>query len=137
MKKSVIAAVTAGVLMAGGIGGWQNNSSDSASGQNAESPVESLVNEIGTQAAEELKNVFAQEGSDFFKSSDLEKTLGIDHSGQASIEASIKAYIRDYDLDEGKLEEAKASLQTLLGSAEGLTADEIQDRIAQIFEHEK
>ncbi len=133
MKKSVIAAVTAGVLMAGGIGGWQNNSSDSASGQNAES----LVNEIGTQAAEELKNVFAQEVSDFFKSSDLEKTLGIDHSGQASIEASIKAYIRDYDLDEGKLEEAKASLQTLLGSAEGLTADEIQDRIAQIFEHEK
>lgn len=133
MKKSVIAAVTAGVLMAGGIGGWQNNSSDSASGQNAES----LVNEIGTQAAEELKNVFAQEVSDFFKSSDLEKTLGIDHSGQASIEASIKAYICDYDLDEGKLEEAKASLQTLLGSAEGLTADEIQDRIAQIFEHEK
>ncbi len=133
MKKSVIAAVTAGVLMAGGIGGWQNNSSGNASGQNAESPVESLVNEIGTQAAEELKNVFAQEVSDFFKSSDLEKTLGIDHSGQAS----IKAYIRDYDLDEGKLEEAKASLQTLLGSAEGLTADEIQDRIAQIFEHEK
>ena len=133
MKKSVIAAVTAGVLMAGGIGGWQNNSSGNASGQNAES----LVNEIGTQAAEELKNVFAQEVSDFFKSSDLEKTLGIDHSGQASIEASIKAYIRDYDLDEGKLEEAKASLQTLLGSAEGLTTDEIQDRIAQIFEHEK
>ncbi|MDE6365906.1 MAG: hypothetical protein K2L86_16895 [Lachnospiraceae bacterium] len=129
MKKSVAAAVTAGVLMAGGIGGWQGHSP----GQEAESPVESLVNEIGTQAAEEFKKVFTQEVSAFFKSDDLEKTLGIDRDGQASIEAAIKAYIRDYDLDEEKLDEAKASLQTLLENTEGLTAEELQDRISKIF----
>lgn len=129
MKKSVVAAVTAGVLMAGGIGGWRGH----GPGQDAESPVENLVNEIGTQAAEEFKNVFAQEVSAFFKSDDLEKTLGIDRDGQASIEAAIKEYIRDYDQDEEKLDEAKASLQALLENTDGLTAEELQDRISQIF----
>jgi len=133
VKKSIMTAVAAGVLMAGGIGGWQG----SLASQETEKHVNNVVDEIKVQAAEEIKKAFVHEVSEFFESDDLEKSLGIDRDGQAAIEASIKAYIRDYDLDEGKLEEAKASLQTLLGSAEGLTADEIQDRIAQIFEHEK
>ena len=74
MKKSIVAAVTAGVLMAGGIGKWPGQKT----GQAPESPVESFVNELGTQAAEEFKNVLSQEVSDFFKRDDLEKTLGID-----------------------------------------------------------
>ncbi len=131
MKKSIVAAVTAGVLIAGGIGGWPGQKP----GQAPESPVESFVNELGTQAAEEFKNVLSQEVSDFFKSDDLEKTLGIDRGGQASVEAAIKAYIRDYDLDEEKLDEAKASLQSILENAEGLTAEELQESISKIFEN--
>ena len=139
MKKSIVAAVTAGVLMAGGIGGWPGQKP----GQAPESPVESFSNDCGQadhqitgkQAAEEFKNVLSQEVSDFFKSDDLEKTLGIDRGGQASVEAAIKAYIRDYDLDEEKLDEAKASLQSILENAEGLTAEELQESISKIFEN--
>ncbi len=47
----------------------------------------------------------------------------------------IKAYIRDYDLDEEKLDEAKASLQSILENAEGLTAEELQESISKIFEN--
>ncbi len=82
-----------------------------------------------------LKRTFTG-GQRFFKSDDLEKkTLGIDRGGQASVEAAIKAYIRDYDLDEEKLDEAKASLQSILENAEGLTAEELQESISKIFEN--
>lgn len=132
MKKSIVTAVTACVLMAGGIGGWQNRFAS----QKTENQAGSVVDEIKVQAAEEIKKAFVHEVSDFFKSDDLEKSLGLDRDGQAAIEASIKAYIQDYSMDEEKLDEAKSSLKTLLESAEGLSAEELQDRIAGIFGEE-
>lgn len=129
MKKSIMTAVAAGVLMAGGIGGWQG----SLASQETEKHVNNVVDEIKVQAAEEIKKAFVHEVSEFFESDDLEKSLGIDRDGQAAIEASIKAYIRDYSMDGEKLDEAKASLRTLLESADGLSAEELQDRISGIF----
>ena len=38
-------------------------------------------------------------------------------------------------LDEEKLDEAKASLQSILENAEGLTAEELQESISKIFEN--
>ncbi len=129
MKKSIVTAVAAGVLMAGGIGGWQGSST----GQESENPISNVVDDIKVQAAEEFKKAFVHEVGEFFKSDDLEKSLGIDHDGQAAIEASIKDYIRNYSMDEEKLSEVKASLETLLESADGLSTEELQDRISEIF----
>ena len=126
MKKSIMTAVAAGVLMAGGIGGWQG----SLASQETEKHVNNVVDEIKVQ---EIKKAFVHEVSEFFESDDLEKSLGIDRDGQAAIEASIKAYIRDYSMDGEKLDEAKASLRTLLENADGLSAEELQDRISGIF----
>ena len=92
-----------------------------------------IVDDIKVQAAEEFKKAFVHEVGEFFKSDDLEKSLGIDHDGQAAIEASIKDYIRNYSMDEEKLSEVKASLETLLESADGLSTEELQDRISGIF----
>ena len=44
------------------------------------------------------------------------------------------SFIDDYSTDEEKLSEAKASLDSLLQNAEGLSAEEIQDRIEGIFQ---
>lgn len=78
MKKSIVAAVTAGVLMAGGIGKWPGQKP----GQAPESPVESFVNELGTQAAEEFKNVLSQEVSDFLKAMIWKKHLELTAAGR-------------------------------------------------------
>lgn len=123
-------AVVVGVLMAGGMGIGHGNQTQ----QSPEQYVDSVVSDIRTQAAEEFKKAFANEVTAFFKNDDLSKTLGIDSDGQARLEESIKLYIDHYSMDEEKLSEAKASLDALLQNAEGLSAEEIQDRIKGIFE---
>lgn len=118
-----------GVLMAGGMGGCQGDLAE----PDTEGYMDSVVSDIKTQAAEELRKAFSNEISAFFQSDDLSKTLGVDGREQEKLEESIKTFINQYSSDEEKLSEAKESLDTLLQNAEGLTAEEIQDRIEGIF----
>lgn len=129
MKRAVLTTMVAGVLMAGGIGSCQGGPALQGTEQSADSAADG----IRTQAAEELKKVFSDEIAAFFKSDDLSKTLGIDSGGQAELEESIKTYIEHYSMDEEKLSEAKESLDTLLQNAEGLSAEELQNRVEGIF----
>lgn len=131
MKRAVMTAVVIGTLMAGGMGGCQGDSA----AQNPEDYVGSVVSDIKAQAAEEFKKAFASEVSTFFMSDDLSRTLGVDKEGQAKLEESIKTYINNYSMDEEKLSEAKESLDALLENADGLSVEELQDRISGIFEN--
>ena len=125
MRRAIVTAMAVSALMAGGMGGCQGDLS-------AQAPeMENVVSDI---KAEELRKAFSQEVSDFFKSDDLSKALGDDGEGQAKLEESIRSFIDDYSTDEEKLSEAKASLDSLLQNAEGLSAEEIQDRIEGIFQ---
>jgi len=128
VRRAIVTAMAVSALMAGGMGGCQGDLS-------AQAPeMENVVSDIKAQAAEELRKAFSQEVSDFFKSDDLSKALGDDGEGQAKLEESIRSFIDDYSTDEEKLSEAKASLDSLLQNAEGLSAEEIQDRIEGIFQ---
>lgn len=128
MRRAIVTAMAVSALMAGGMGGCQGDLS-------AQAPeMENVVSDIKAQAAEELRKAFSQEVSDFFKSDDLSKALGDDGEGQAKLEESIRSFIDDYSTDEEKLSEAKASLDSLLQNAEGLSAEEIQDKIEGIFQ---
>lgn len=118
-----------GVLMAGGMGSCQGDSTL----QSTEQSADSVVSGIRTQAAEEFRKVFSDEVAAFFKNDDLSKTLGIDSDGQAELEESIRTYIDHYSMDEEKLNEAKESLDTLLQNAEGLATEDLQNRIKEIF----
>ncbi len=129
MKRAWMAAVAIGVLMAGGAGSlWGDGTS-----QNPGEYVDSVASDIKTRAAEEFKKAFSNEVTAFFRSDDLAKTLGVDSDGQAKLEESIKSYIEQYSMDEEKLGRAKESLNTLLENAQGLSAEELQDRIGEIF----
>lgn len=130
MKRAIVTAAVVGVLMAGGMGIGHKNQAQ----QSPEQYVDGVVSDIRTQAAEEFKRLFANEVTAFFQNDDLSRTLGIDSDGQARLEESIKSYIDQYSMDEEKLSEAKASLDELLQNAEGLSIEEIQDRIKGIFE---
>ncbi len=128
-KMAIIAAAVAGsVLTTGnmsGCGGAQTNNPDSYVG--------GVVNEITTQAVDELRKAFTSEVSDFFANDDLAKSLGISAEEQGQIEDSIKTYIRDYNMDEEKLREAKESLEQLLKNAKDFSADELQGKISEVF----
>lgn len=125
MKKTaiIVAAVAGSVLTA-------------AQTKKPDSYVDSVVDEITTQAVGELKNAFVSEVSDFFTNDDLEKSLGISEEEQNQIEDSIKSYIRDYSMDEEKLQEARESLEQLLKNAEGFSVDELQGKISEVFDGE-
>lgn len=125
MKKTaiIVAAVAGSVLTA-------------AQTKNPDSYVDSVVDEITTQAVGELKNAFASEVSDFFTNDDLGKSLGISEEEQNQIEDSIKSYIRDYSMDEEKLQEARESLEQLFKNAEGFSVDELQGKISEVFDGE-
>ena len=129
MRRAVLTAVVVSTLMAGGIGGCQGD----MAAQAPEEYVDSVVSDIGTQGAEELKKAFSNEVSEFFGSDDLSKMLGVDGTQQAELEESVRSFIDQYSSDEEKLSEAMASLDALLQSAEGLSPEEIQDRIEGIF----
>jgi len=129
VRRAVLTAVVVSTLMAGGIGGCQGD----MAAQAPEEYVDSVVSDIRAQAAEELKKAFSNEVSEFFGSDDLSKMLGVDGTQQAELEESVRSFIDQYSSDEEKLSEAKASLDALLQSAEGLSPEEIQDRIEGIF----
>lgn len=132
MKKTaiIVAAVAGSVLTAGNISGSRTQT------KNSDSYVGGVVDEIATQAVDELKKAFTSEVSDFFTGDDLAKSFGISNEEQNQIEDSIKSYIRDYSMDEEKLHEAKESLEQLLKNAENFSADELQGKISEVFGEE-
>lgn len=86
------------------------------------------------QVSEEIKNTVAKEVESFFVDDDLSKTLGITQVEQSDLEKSIRSYIDNYELDEAALDEAKQAVESVLESAKGLSAEEIQEKIATLFE---
>jgi len=102
--------------------------------QNADSSLDSMINDITEQASEELKKAFAAEIGNFFENNDLAVTLGISSDEQEQLESSIKSYIDSYYMDEEKLDNAKESVEELLENAKGLSMEELQDGLKNIFE---
>lgn len=132
MKKAavILAALIGSVWLATGC---QGDLSAQLPSEKSGEYVSGVVNDIKAQAAEEIKKVFASEVEDFFKNGDLAASLGISSDEQGKLEESIKTYISRYSENEEKLSEAKESLEKLLENAEGLSADELQGKVSDIF----
>lgn len=135
MRKAavILAALLGSGWLASGLTGCQGDLSSQLSTDKTENYVSGVVNDIKAQAAEEIKKAFAKEVEDFFKNNDLAASLGISSDEQGKLENSIKTYISQYSQNEEKLSEAKESLEKLLDNAEGLSADELQSKISDIF----
>lgn len=103
------------------------------SAQKSEDYIGNVVNDIKAQAAEDLKKAVTSEIEEFFQNDDLSTALGLSSSDQEKIQRSIKKYIDDFSKDEEKLSEAKESLENLIENAEGLSPDELQNKIEGIF----
>jgi outer membrane murein-binding lipoprotein Lpp len=126
-----IAVLICGVLLTGCV---SNNEQASEISGNAKDYINGTVDGLKAQAAEEMKKAFANEVIEFFKSDDLSKSLGLDSDEQQKLEESVKQYIDNYDLDEEKLKELKASVEEVLQNSKGLSKTELQDKITAIFQ---
>ena len=102
--------------------------------QDTDGYVKEIVNDVKEQAVQELKKAFASEVSDFFASDDLSVTLGMTGEEKEQLEKSIREYIDAYSMDEQKLGEAKEEVEKLFENADGLTAEELQNKIKKIFQ---
>ena len=89
------------------------------------------------QVSDDIKSALAEEVKAFINSDDLAVTLGIDAKEQERLNESIQSYIDSYELDEEQLKAAKQTVEEFLESAKGLSVDEIQKNISDIFEAEK
>lgn len=101
-------------------------------GQTAEE-LKNIVSEDKGQIVEELKIIVSKEAETFLENADLSDVLGIGGSEQSELEKSVRSYIDDYELDEDAIEDAKAAVQAVLEDAKGLSAEEIEGRIASVF----
>lgn len=102
--------------------------------QDTDGYVKEIVNDVKEQAVQELKKAFASEVSDFFASDDLSVTLGMTGEEKEQLENSIREYIDAYSMDEQKLGEAKEEVEKLFENADGLTAEELQNKVKKIFQ---
>ena len=102
--------------------------------QDTDGYVKEIVNDVKEQAVQELKKAFASEVSDFLASDDLSVTLGMTGEEKEQLENSIREYIDAYSMDEQKLGEAKEEVEKLFENADGLTAEELQNKVKKIFQ---
>lgn len=102
--------------------------------QDTDGYVKEIVNDVKEQAVQELKKAFASEVSDFLASDDLSVTLGMTGEEKEQLEKSIREYIDAYSKDEQKLGEAKEEVEKLFENADGLTAEELQNKVKKILQ---
>ena len=102
--------------------------------QDTDGYVKEIVNDVKEQAVQELKKAFASEVSDFSARDDLSVTLGMTGEEKEQLEKSIREYIDAYSKDEQKLGEAKEEVEKLFENADGLTAEELQNKVKKIFQ---
>lgn len=97
--------------------------------------IDKTVEDIKAEAVKQIKKSIKKEIEEFFSADDLASTLGISSQELKGIESSIRNYVDNYEFDEEALEEIKASVEGILSNAEGLSAQELESKIKEIFEN--
>ena len=103
-------------------------------GSVSQKDIDKVVHDIKSEAVKKLKKAFVKEVEEFFAADDLASNLGISSEDKKKIQNSIRGYVDNYEFDEEALKEVKASVEGILQNAEGLSTEEIQNKIKQVFE---
>lgn len=103
-------------------------------GSVSQNDIDKVVEDVKSEAVKKLKKAFLKEVEEFFVSDDLASTLGISSEEKKKIQSSIRVYVDNYEFDEETLKEVKASVEGILQNAEGLSTEEIENKIKQVFE---
>lgn len=137
MYKGSIRVMAALALLAVILTGCQSDVTIDNVGDKISESVSDTIAKTKKQVSDDIKSALAEEVKAFINSDDLAVTLGIDAKEQERLNESIQIYIDSYELDEEQLKAAKQTVEEFLESAKGLSVDEIQKNISDIFEAEK
>lgn len=137
MYKGSIRVMAALALLVVMLTGCQSDVTIDNVGDKISESVSDTIAKTKKQVSDDIKSALAEEVKAFINSDDLAVTLGIDAKEQERLNESIQSYIDSYELDEEQLKEAKQTVEEFLESAKGLSVDEIQKNISDIFEAEK
>lgn len=137
MYKGIKRAAAVMMLFAVVLTGCQGDVTIDNVGDKISESVNDTIAKTKKQVSDEVKSALADEVKEFINSDDLAVTLGIDAEDQERINDSIQNYIDNYELDEEQLKAAKETVEEFLESAKGLSAEEIQKNIEDIFKEDK
>ena len=96
--------------------------------------IDKVVEDIKAEAVNQLKKAVRKELEEFFAADELASTLGISSQDLKLIENAVKNYVENYEFDEESLKEIIASAEMLLNNTEGLSAEELEKKLKEIFE---
>lgn len=133
MHKAKFAAVAAAVLLFAACSGCGREDGADSLGEKIGDSVMDAVEDAKKQAAEDIKSAVASEINEYFASSGISDSLGIDIEGQEEILNSVREYIDSYEFDAEQLDKAKSALGELLKNAQGFSAEEIKESIKNIL----
>lgn len=99
----------------------------------SEAAMDKVVEDIKKEAVKQLKKALRKELEEFFAADELASTLGISSQDLKLIENAVKNYVENYEFDEESLKEIIASADMLLNNTEGLSAEELEKKLKEIF----
>lgn len=95
-----------------------------------------LLGSCAQVTQEDYKEAFLSQLDEFVNSSDLSDSLGLSTEQQDSIMSQLKDYVDSYEPNEEELAQTKQAVTELLENNEGLTLEEIEDKIASLLKEE-
>jgi len=85
-------------------------------------------------AQEDYQEAFLEQLGEFIDSSDLSESLGLSGEQQEGISQQLRDYVENYQPNEEELAQTKQAVQELLENNEGLTLQEIEDRLSGLLQ---
>lgn len=84
----------------------------------------------------EMKAAFLTQLDEFINNSDISDSLGISKEEQESIEHKFENYVEQYELNSEDLDKALDSFKELIKNADGLTKEQLDEKLAKMLEQE-
>ena len=129
MKKMIISI--AALL---GVSSMALNSCEDQLPQEVQEQFEEVQEETKSKVSSEMKKALIAQIDEFLQSSDLEESLGFSQEQLAQTEQSITQYIENYDFDTEELTKIVGEVEKLLEDTEGLSKEEIQEKLNEMLE---
>jgi len=132
-KGKIAAAAVLALLMSGSFAGCEGDEFAGDFGEQLGDSVKEAVTDVKKQIGDDIKSALVDEVKAYISSDEVSEALGISLEEQESIINSMRDYIDNYEFDAEQIEEVKESVEEFLQNAKGLSADEIQENIEEIF----
>lgn len=137
LYKGKIAATAALVLLMSSFTGCEGDELANDLGEQLGDSVKEAVTDVKNQVSEDIKSAIVNEVKEYITSDEIAETLGLSPEEQENILHSVREYVDNYEFDAEQMKEAKESVEELLQNANGLSADEIKENIAELLKPNK